>query len=240
MVESRWKTPVGKRGPLNVNGRCETHRGRDGAEEEPDGRGDGGGGTARGLRIGGWNIHGWRRNRGEALRAIEELGLDVLVVSEPWLKGAGRVCGFKWLEYVEAGGRRAKVVMLVRNGVEAVLMKGSTRRMVWVKLCDKNNKGDVLVIGGVYGYCNGKGGRKGREWWGQLEAMIERGKSYGKVMVIGDLNARIGKDGGPNGEEKKNENGKRMMRVVDRQSMWATLVINVLESGRECRVHLEV
>ena len=141
MVESRWKTPVGKRGPLNVNVRCETHRGRDGVEEEPDGRGDGGGGTARGLRIGGWNIHGWRRNRGEALRAIEELGLDVLVVSEPWLKGAGRVCGFKWVEYVEAGGRRAKVVMLVRNGVEAVLMKGSTRRMVWVKLCDKNNKG---------------------------------------------------------------------------------------------------
>ena len=156
--------------------------------------------AARGLRIGGWNIHGWKRNKSEAIVSLAELRLDVLVVSEPWMKSAGKVVGYRWLEFKDNRSRRAKVVMLVRQGIDAELLKGSSRRMVWVKLHDKDSRKEVVVVGGVYGYCNGKGGRKGREWWEKIESMTESVKAIGRVVLVGDFNARIGMDGGPYGE----------------------------------------
>ena len=63
---------------------------------------------------------------------------------------------------------------------------------------------------------------KGREGIreGKLESQVGEFRGKGEVIVMGDMNARIGKLAGSNGEEVVNVNGRKMMKLVKRNCMW--------------------
>jgi hypothetical protein len=214
----RTRSGVGKKGGVSgVRGRATRRRGVQGEV----------------CRIGGWNVHGWQLNKGHVVPVVSRLALDVVVVSEPWVKSRARVSGYEWL-----GVKGAKAVVLVKAGIEAELLRGrSESRVTWVRMAGQGSGGGDLYVVGVYGYCEGKKVTKCRKWWKDLTKSIEE-FSLGELVVCGDFNARIGKKAGNNGEEVVNVNGRRMLKMVERCGL---MVCNTQEccEGKWTRVQAE-
>jgi hypothetical protein len=165
--------------------------------------------------VGAWNVRGWRINRKQVVEEMGRVGLGVLVVSEPWVKGKGRVPGFSWL-VGDYGSKSGKVAVLVKKSLEVnILERECSRRVVWVRVRGMGSGGSDLLVAGVYGYCDGTKRRKAKAWWTRLQEQIGRMEKEGEVLVTGDFNARIGKMGGENGEEKVNWSGRVMMSLVE-------------------------
>lgn len=160
----------------------------------------------------------------------KEKKLDIIGVVETWLRPGQRPMdepGYQWWGIQEHHSKcpswEGGVGAWVEEGLwpwTERLEDDSDARMMWMRTKRRQGTSD-LYIGICYGHCEGQDKQKVEKWMARLEGKIKKFKARGDVMIVGDFNARVGKSLGPNGEDKEMENGKRLIRMVDRQQLEA-------------------
>ena len=149
------------------------------------------------LIVGAWNVRGCsgsEENKGVIGDVFDERGLDVLALGETKIKGRGEVNFGKvrgWVSGVERGHGREGVALLLSDRVIGCVMERRevSSRIMRVKM---NLAGEVWVIVSVYGPGSEKSVEERETFWGQLNDCVEALEGQGKVVVLGDLNARVG------------------------------------------------
>ena len=100
----------------------------------------------------------------------------------------------------------------------------SGERVAWVKW--SREKEEDIYLGTVWPSWawNGKAGKQeGVEWWENLGRQVNQLKERGRVVVVGDWNARIGLKAGPSGDERgtTNSNGVSFLKFLEEEEMVA-------------------
>ena len=151
---------------------------------------------------------------------------DVCALSETKLKGKGEVIFGEVVGRVSgvAGGRAREIVALLLCGwlMRCVVeWKEVSSRLVWVRV--KIGR-ESLVFISAYGPGTEKSEEEIEEFWNELSECV---RSFGRsesVVVLGDLNARVGNkvtEGivGRHGVPGRNESGKRLLEICVEQEL---------------------
>ena len=158
------------------------------------------------LLIGSINVHiGNKARRNELVGLLSWIGIDLCVVSETWFReDSGERLMNESLENSEYGwsGRdRQKqktwtgdggVGIVVKKGIGEVSVAKVSKEydMLWLRI--KMNE-EILYVAAVYCCCEGsKRMSDTRAQFLELEADIFEFQKQGKVICLGDFNARIG------------------------------------------------
>ena len=126
---------------------------------------------------------------------MDERRMDVLVLSETKMRGKGEVV------FGDARGRISGVHgrMRAKEGVAIVLSeemwlnvkewKEVSSRMMWVRLAIG---GERWVVVGAYGPGSEHSLEERRKFWDELNECVEGFERRERVVVCGDLNAKVG------------------------------------------------
>lgn len=172
-------------------------------------------------KIGTWNVKSINGKENELTQEFEEMGLDILAISETKKKGTG-------LKELDNGH------LLIYSGVEhntraaggvgcLIHHKFYQRVNKWEAISERiltveinNPDGKIMTFICVYGPNEDEKAEVKDKFWEELTAVTEGSK--GTIYVLGDFNSRVGKRDnmykrilGPYGEEHRNNNGKRML-----------------------------
>ena len=187
------------------------------------GRGEGRVTSSQTLVLGCLNVRGCstiESKRCEIGSMFVERKMDVLGLCETKMKGKGeaefgvvkgRVSG------VERGRAREGVALLLseRMRKRVVAWKEVSSRMMWVKIRIGR---ECWAFVSVYGPGSEKTGEEREEFWSGLSDCVESLSKSSYVVVLGDLNARVGDEEiegivGKYGVPDKNESGESMLNM---------------------------
>ena len=200
-------------------------------------RGKGRGRRVRAITI---NLAGGKARVAELRRVIETgaLGVEVIAVQETWLKGEEilTIPGFSYF-----GNNRAKQGKRGEGGV-GVFVAGhlvATRvkeyreqEWVWVKV--EVRSGKPLYICSMYGPQEEERREEVEKTYNRLGQQVETLQEKGHILIMGDLNAKIGKGGERVGGAAKGEtspNGSAVVALLEEQKLWSLLDRDSLSSG---------
>ena len=178
-----------------------------------------------GLLVGALNVRGvsspgteWKME--EIGRMFESRGMDVLALSETKMKGRGEVMfgsvnGRK--SGVDAGHGREGVALIVKEELIEYVRewKEVSSRLMWVRM---RFGADSWVFVSAYGPGKDKSDKEAEIFWDELRNCIQDFRVGEKVVVLGDLNARVGSCAIPGiignfGVEGVNDNGEKMIEM---------------------------
>jgi len=181
------------------------------------------------LILGSLNVRGCgtiESKREEIGRMFDRRRIDVLALSETKMKGkcevmfggvVGRMSG------IEGGRAREGVGLLLSDRVKQCVIewKEVNARMMWVKL---KVSGETLVCISAYGPGSERDENERNEFWKEMSECIESFGVNVNVIVLGDLNARVGDeviDGvvGKFGVPGRNESGECLIDMCLEQEM---------------------
>ncbi|XP_044766617.1 craniofacial development protein 2-like [Coccinella septempunctata] len=171
-------------------------------------------------RIATWNVRSLQGKEEELEREFEEMGLEILAITETKKKGKGTVDTKNGHLVVYSGVNeemRAMAgvgCMINKNITEHVNgWKGWSERILTVEIENKDEMKTVII---VYGPNEDDNKQTKDSFWEDLTVVTERAK--GTIIILGDFNSRVGKGDrmfesvmGPFGEETRNNNGERML-----------------------------
>ena len=182
------------------------------------------------LRFGSFNCNGFSTSELCLLDFCKTVDLDIIAISEHKLR-PGQSIQTPGYEYAGSAVRNSKSLGWEGGGGVGFLFKTelkgditfleneSNDRMVWIRVYRGKSKPSIFLCS-CYGFVEGTSIGIVEGWFLSLESKITKFKMLGSVIVLGDFNARIGKFEGSNkGEEVVNENGKAMIRMLERQSL---------------------
>ena len=149
--------------------------------------------TLPSLKIGAWNVRGCgsESKRCVIAKVFEERSLDVLAVCETKLKGKGEVWFGNvrgWKSGVGGGHGREGVALFLGDRLSECVteIREVSSRVMWVKI---RFGGELWAFVSVYGPGSERSEEEREEFWGLLNETVEC-----IVVVLGDLNARVGDD----------------------------------------------
>ena len=186
-------------------------------------------GRRRRLIVGTLNVRGCNTDEKKCMiiNMFKERKMDVLVLSETKVKGTGER---EWEgERVIVSGVSER--MRAREGV-AVVVKGRlwgsvaeskcvNSRIVWIRM---KVAGEKVVVVGVYGPGMERNENEREVFWESLNECLSGFGENERVIVMGDMNAKVGdheREGvtGKYGVPGVNENGERLMEVCVERRM---------------------
>lgn len=176
----------------------------------------------KGLNLATWNIRALSGKENELVREFEQADLDVLAVTETKKKGqhnieleGGHIMVLSGVEH----SKRAQggVGCIVKKNIRQYLTQWTyiSERILKIELnLAKQNRIDILIL---YGPNDDDKTETKDKFWEHVVEIVEDSK--GKVIILGDLNGRVGnkdeKTGdilGIHGEKARNNNG---FRIID-------------------------
>uniref|UniRef100_A0A1Y1M3Z3 Reverse transcriptase domain-containing protein n=1 Tax=Photinus pyralis TaxID=7054 RepID=A0A1Y1M3Z3_PHOPY len=173
------------------------------------------------LKIGTWNVRSIMDKEKELEEEFEKADLDILGITETKKKGTGEIVLDSGHLFIYSGVQHSN---RAREGVGCIIKKdkakhiykwkGITARLLHVELdIGEQSKTSILV---VYGPDENEAVKIKDEFWEKLTEEIEEIK--GRLLIIGDLNGRVGKRNqesgetiGTYGETTLNNNGRRLV-----------------------------
>ena len=167
------------------------------------------------MTIATWNVQGINQKITEVITEMKNRKIDILVVTETKkkMKGSEIKDGYVYIYSGVDQNRRAAagVGILIRKELKARII-GYTwynERLITVKI--KSGRSHYYIIG-AYAPNEGQT-QETEEFYLELQNCINKAGKNDYVLIMGDLNARIGKETipnliGPHGEDKVNSNGK--------------------------------
>lgn len=190
----------------------------------------------RGLRIGSRNISGFTGiKRMEMGELASRLGLDVVAIQETWEKAGWEPeepKGFKWFgkpSTVTNSKRGEKGVgFLVRDFLvnSVTVLSNSFEDSMWICL-ERGQGASPLILGCVYMPDERKSVLEKEAAWEALKDDVRRFFGKGEKVIVGDFNAWVGRAEtdvdvvGPWGEERMNDNGRRLRELLKEFDMVA-------------------
>ena len=185
----------------------------------------------RKLRVGTWNFSGLcsERKQKEVGELLQVNNIDVVAGQESWEKEDSRinVDGYKWFgkpRDVQNSRRwEGGVGFLVRDClVNEVEFVGEVKysESVWMKVRGERGRA-ALYIGCVYMPTDGSGTATIDDSYNLLKEDVLTFKQKGKIVLLGDFNARVGKSSevddviGMFGEEICNASGNKLISFLN-------------------------
>ena len=191
-------------------------------------------------RIGTWNVRSLNGREQELIGEMKRYDLGVLGVSETRWKGNGAKsidnC-YVIFSGVSDGRARAGVAVFLSEEMSRCVRSWQcvNERIVVVKL--KVVGGEWLTLVQVYAPTNDSGGEVKEHFYNKLQKVTEKVGRKETLIIMGDLNARVGKDSevwgsviGRHGEAVRNESGEQLLRFCAVNEM---LVANSWYQHRE-------
>ena len=181
----------------------------------------------RTLEFGTWNVQGISNKQIEVVSELRNKGVDLAVLTETKKKGQGSQ-SFKDYDLFYSGvskDQRARqgVAILVRKRLRKCIStwEAIDQRMIRMNL---NLHGHKITVLGVYGVNDDASVSAKDQFFEQLNDEIVKIGDTREVIVMGDLNSRIGhrlssKVVGPFGEETVNDNGNRIIDLCDQNEL---------------------
>lgn len=160
------------------------------------------------LRIATWNIQSWRNKEQEIIAEISERKIDICALSETKKKGAGSVMRGDYLLIYKGVNKDeralAGVGMLVhKNLVDNIAdVRYVSERMLHVEI---NLGQEKLNLIAVYAPDTGRGKQERDAFYDGLQRVIDTIPVREKLVILGDLNARIGDHVVPGVKHRFNE-----------------------------------
>ena len=174
------------------------------------------------LRIGIWNVRSIRCKEEEAVREMKKYRLDILGVSEAHLRG----CGEKEVDGVEVvysgvteGRVKGGVAVLISENLSIGVKEW---RCVNERLMKVRLKLEYwwLTVVQVYAPTEDSAEELKTSFYDSLEELLASVPKSDQLVVMGDFNARVGRDAttwngviGKHGEEVKNRNGQKLLSL---------------------------
>ena len=195
-----------------------------------DGRkGKGGKFASRPLRLGSLNVRGCSSDMGKAAEIGEifvERNYDVLALSETKIKGVGEHSFGKILGRVSGVRRgRAKegVAILISKRMQEYVVgwKEVSSRIMWVKM---RIRGELWCFISAYGPGSERDETERENFWDTLDRCVGGLGNGVKVLLMGDLNARVGDEvvegvTGRYGVPGMNESGERLIGLCTEREL---------------------
>ena len=194
----------------------------------------------RRFRLGSWNVQGLNSTRKqlELSEILVKNSIDILAVQESWEIGdkpSFRVPGYLWFgkpickESENSNLKRGEggVGFLIREGLQeviSVIYDAEYKESIWLKLSLGGRDGS-MYIGCIYLPIQGTYVNHVEECYEKLSVDISRFKSKGRVVLLGDFNARVGKGldsddvVGSFGEEVCNSNGTKLIELMEQSDL---------------------
>ena len=183
------------------------------------------------VRFGAWNVRSIRGREDELFEEMERYRLEVLGVSESKLKGSGAKAageGMCVFSGVQEGRAKAGVAVLLSKRMSACLRewKCVSERIVRVRL---RIEGVWVSVIQVYAPTEDCRVEMEEEFYEQLQVTVREVHRQDKLVVMGDLNARVGDNVkvwgeviGKQGEAVENGNGKRLLQFCAENDLVVT------------------
>ena len=172
------------------------------------------------LRIGIWNVRSIRCKEEEAVREMKKYRLDILGVSEAHLRGCGET-EVDGVEVVYSGVKEGRVkggvVVLISEKLSVGVKEWRcvNERLMKVRLRLENG---WLTVVQVYAPTEDSAEELKTSFYDSLEELLASVPKSDQLVVMGDFNARVGRDAttwngviGKHGEEVKNRNRQRLL-----------------------------
>lgn len=168
-----------------------------------------------------WNVQGLGKKQKEVIDEIERMKVDVAVLTETKKKGQGQekigIYHHIWSGVNKNERAQAGVSILVRNKWSEKIQHWQEINERIIEIVIKVN-GQMITIIAVYGLNDDTKREKKDEFFELLGERIEKINKAHEVIIIGDLNCRVGKKEGDKvigkyGEETKNDNGNRLIEL---------------------------
>ena len=177
----------------------------------------------RSLIVGTLNVRGCGTDEKKCMIAdmFKERKMDVVVLSETKVKGKGE-CEWEGERVIVSGvnercrAREGVAVMIKRRLWGSVSeYKCVNSRLMWLKM---KVAGEKVVIVGVYGPGMERSENEREAFWETLNEVLSGFGENERVIVLGDMNAKVGdriREGilGKHGVPGVNENGERLLEV---------------------------
>lgn len=181
------------------------------------------------IRVGCLNVRGVNEDmkKVEVGMMFQERKLDILGVTETKLKGKKEVEFGEFKGVVSGVNERVRA----REGVGIVMRKEVwekvrewrqvSSRVMWVRV---KFGGERWVFICAYAPVNGAREEERERFWNELNECWESFRVNEKVCLLGDLNARVGREGvgriiGPFGVGDRNENGESLIELCEERRM---------------------
>ena len=174
------------------------------------------------VRLGTWNVTGMGNREAELLDALITYKLDVLGVSETWMKkGASvEIPGYRWVGMAgdNESGKGGGVGFLVKDSIWSLVgeVVEVNSRVISVSL--KVGGRDCWLFQ-IYAPINDAEREVRERFWAQLRDVVEIRRRKAAVIIMGDVNGRVGSRAedidivGRYGEEVVNENGESCLEL---------------------------
>lgn len=182
-------------------------------------------------RLATWNIRALNGKEQELSNEFDSLNFDIMTVTETKKKGRGEILledGHLFVYSGVAHDRRAAegVGCIVNKEIAENIRKweAHTERLLSIEI--DIGEQEIITVIAAYGPNEDEAAEIKDRFWEDLNEVTER--SRGKVYVAGDLNGRVGNDSrrnnviGKHGEEKVNNNGRRIIDFCTLNNMIVT------------------
>lgn len=179
-----------------------------------------------GLFVGSLNVNGgYRARKEELLDQARDYNVDILALSDVRTKGQSeeRVGGYKvFLSGVQSGRAQWGVGIAIKEELVRFVLdvRCINERLMWVSI---KLEGGIYRVVSAYSPCDSSSRDNLDKFYEQLNDVFAR-KGTERLMLLGDLNARIGnsksnsgydKVVGKFGEDTLNSNGRRLLDFCD-------------------------
>lgn len=182
-------------------------------------------------KLGTWNIRGIRGKEVELVDEFEKAGLEILAISETKKKGKGRadltnghILIYSGVPDSQRAAAGVGCVIHKKLKDQIVAWKNVSERILQVEL---GNIDEIITVISVYGPDENEKAEEKERFWETLTTATEEAK--GTIYIAGDFNSRVGKEDienkaivGRQGEETRNNNGKRMLEFCRLQDLIIT------------------
>ena len=182
------------------------------------------------LRVGTINVAGIANNGHDLKLLMKQLSLDIVAVQETWLKDGKQEFsqGYFWVGRNRASQTNSRgeggVGIFYRKdlcGKVQICEESQHAGLMWIKVT--LHEGNHLFLGCFYSPGEGTDAKTMEEIYDELQADILERSSQGRVVLMGDFNARVG-DAHPHvarGESHKSHNGICLCNLLKTTTMYA-------------------
>jgi len=179
------------------------------------------------TNIGCWNIQGLNTKEEEVFKELHRYNINIAVLSETKKKGQGNNYKNEYLYFwsgVEKSKRaKAGVAIAIKKNLEKTITDWSPidERIITVDLLIK---GRSIKIFGIYAPTDDSDMNTKDKFFDKLSEEINKTKSRQEIILLGDLNGRVGralnnKIIGQHGEDVINDNGMRWIEICEQHSL---------------------
>lgn len=176
------------------------------------------------ITVGTWNIEGLRTKQKEIINEIDKLKTDIIVLTETKKKGLGEEIIDNYY-HIWSGVHKHQQA---KSGVSILIEKKWKKHITSFEQIneriiriDINIYGQPTTILGIYAMNDNAPKQEKNSFCEILDDTVERIPEHKELLIIGDLNSRVGKDNddvvGKFGEDTLNDNGRRLVNFCREQ-----------------------